>query len=323
MEHFVLTRNEWHDALKDTLSRTNLVIYNDKNFNQVVNNILSREPDRLTVISDYHPDVPFLISKWNESEKDLLRLEPPLFSHPHCLFSGIFFATILHIYNMPYIPSIYTFSTSLNTSLINNIAFRKLVRNTYSPLSFSLLSLMLALQNNMGIEHIELPYEEETDVRYESLKQEFINSSAVFLSALKDRSIHIPQAPDLNIADNVKFRIPGRNFLRKEFISGFRKYAPFWKLHLYEDHFALLSAIYTGKEEDGIEDRIWIRILLDILRTSADYEDKFKVSRRLFPIYALYLDTIKERPIKEHIENYLSVLTEESKYIEDELPKKN
>ncbi len=316
MNHLIVTRGKWEKELKNEFPDSEFSFYEPNNFQEIILETITHKPDILTIITEYIPNTSQHIKSCITEPYDIIRIGPESFSHPHCLFSGLLFTAMLHIYNpSEFLPSVHSYATCLKKNIFTSPKFKDLLQYIRSPLAFSLSSLLFALNNNYTVKHVTSDEGNiSTDIRYESLKEEFINIATVSLRILeKYRPGRHATQSIISFKEKEVFNIPGKRYLKSEFITGFKKYAPFWKEHLYEDHFALLSAIYTGKEEDGIDDRTWIRILFDIVKASMEYEDKTKISRRLFPIYALYLESVHERPIREHMEKYIEILKEEAK----------
>ena len=313
MDHIILTSGKFEKEARKTLPEARFLVYNPEDFHEVLGKLKQENADRVTVITEYTPLLAERIKNCVEEADDVIRFEPEPFSHPYCLFTGLLFTVMLHMYTIPYIPSTYSYATCFKKEILNSTEFRDLLAGSYSPVAFSISSFLLALKKGYNVKHIMLKQHEGGEIKYESLKHEFINATSVFLKILEKYQprIHNMESIRLEKGSDV-FEIPGKRFLRKEFVAGFKKYAPFWKRHLYEDHFAILSSIYTGREEKSIDDRMWIRILFDMIKASLEYDDKTKISRSLFPIYALYLEGVHSKPVKEHMEKYMKILREES-----------
>ncbi len=323
MKNVLIINEEWAEYFENVGNKYLVVKYTPNTFSNTVREvILSPEGyTSLMVVTDYHPRLPdILINGQAVDSSSLIKVEPAPFTHPFCHFSGLFFFSILWLLNYPEVICTHSYMISIPAKLLTTPEITHILNEVQTPYAFNLGMVALAIKKNVPTKPVRILPHRSSDAFYEILKTEFIHSSATLMKVLE-----IPDTPydvkndihPIPLSRDEKIEVPGYFFLSKEFTTGFRRYAPFWKEHLFEDHFALLSAIYSGKENAVIDDRIWIRIMFEFINVSLKFEDKTKIARRIFPIYALYLKTVHQTPISERFRNYLGILEEESKFLKD------
>ncbi len=315
MEGILITKKALVRVARDKFGGNIQVFERSDLLNPSSNTINVEDNGRVIILTDFHPKMLSIIK--NISEQDtVLRIGHEPFDHPACHFSTFFVFSILYLLKRPHLTSFHSYATSIPAHIFKNEDVQHLWEASKSLTAFNIGILAYALYNNLKVKNINLEPVSDTKPLYETIKNEFINSSATLMKVLDrgEAQTESFKSPKIQLNREDKLKIPGVSFLKKEFVSGFRKYAPFWKKHMYEDHFAMLSAIYSGKEDSSIGDREWIRIMFELLEASSQYEDKHKVARRIFPIYALYLSSINDTYIKEKFYEYVNVLEEESHF---------
>lgn len=314
MRDVLLIKKEWLYHFRDLPESFEVIDYTEDTFNFIIQNVAVKDEYYITVIHDFHPE---LINILNSIKKDgsIIRIEPEPFTHPICHFSGFFLFSILLILRNPELVSTHSYMTIIPGNIFNLKEIKNIALHSHSASAFNIGILAFGLYKKLKFKRIHIHPDRTPEPFYEGLKTEFINTSATLMKVLEitnpttQQGISIDNIPAMSTLE--KLKIPYHSFLTREFITGFRKYAMFWKKYLYEDHFALLSAIYTGKEGFKIDDRAWIRIMLELLNISIKYEDKTKLARRILPIYTLYLKSIGESNLKDKIATYLEILQEE------------
>ncbi len=242
MNHVIIAGEEIAHRLKEKFPERKILPFNSKNFPSIVISALQEPAEIIIIVSEYASALDKFIKDCSTSSHEIIRLEPEPFSHPHCVFTGLLSTVMLHMYSASYIRSTHSYATCIRKNLLTSSEFTKLLEHIHSPVAFSLSTLLLALQKGYTVKHITVNENIYEDIRYESLKEEFINSFAAFLKILEKHRPNRYKTPSITFQEDRVFKIPGKRFLKNEFITGFKKYAPFWKAHIYEDHFALLSA---------------------------------------------------------------------------------
>ncbi|GEM_PF-6153453 len=316
MKDFLIIKEGWRDKLPELPETFEIIEYTEDTFNKVIFRIIATNDKNIIIVNDFHPELKEILTSLPANrESQIIRVEPQPFTHPTCHFSAFFLFSIFWLLKNPELVSSHSYMTLLPANMFNSEEIQHIVSVSHSAGAFNLGILALALHKNLDVKRIHLVPERSSRMLYEVLKNEFIHSVATLMKVLEITKPNLSSSnvkvDSINIKHQEKLQIPGHPFLTREFISGFRKYAPFWKEHLFDDHFALLSAIYAGKEDSVINDRIWIRIMFELLNASLKYPDKMKIARRIFPVYALYLNSINESIISERFNTYIEILKEE------------
>ena len=321
MSDILIIDQAWDNNFKDIAGKYTILKYTNDSFGDIIKEVMSSSEDyaSLTVITDYHPELPDFLDKSPQKDNNyLIKVEPVPFTHPFCHFSGPFFFSILWLLNNYAIFSMYSYMISIPRKILLNQEISGILKDVRTPGAFGVGMFALSVKKKIPVRKHTLPPYRNPHTLYEVLKNEFIHTTAVLMKLLEirsgDKDTTKISFPFFDNPDD-KIRVPGHTFLLREFITGFRKYAPFWKEHLSEDHFALLSEIYSGKEDLTIDDRTWIRIMLELINVSFRFDDKAKIARRIFPVYALYLKSIHKTSIRERLSNYSEILKEESKFL--------